>query len=188
MELEPSPHDLITVAELVLVPLSEPIALWLRLRGELRLLWAVLEDGIECYLHYGAHPSAGRRKLFQEAKEWIDATEGEDLCSFTGLCGVFQIDPSYLRRGLRRRLPAIRRSCQLSGHKRCFRLWEVERCHEAPHLLSPEPNVVRKLTAPFTRTSRIEGFPSKHFASSPPSTLQGSPTGLLRSPCVQWDV
>jgi len=108
MELEPYPHELITVAELVPVPLSHPIAVRLWLRGELRLLWAVLEDGIECYLHHGAHPSAGRRKLFQEAKAWIDATEGEDLCSFTGLCRVFQIDPSYLRRGLRRRLQEIR--------------------------------------------------------------------------------
>ena len=108
MELEPYPHELITVADLVPVPLSEPIAVRQRLSGELRLLWAVLEDGIESYLRYGAHPSAERRKLFQEAKEWIDATDGEDLCSFTGLCGAFQIDPSYLRRGLRRRLRAIR--------------------------------------------------------------------------------
>jgi hypothetical protein len=188
MELELYPHDLIPLADLVPVPLSEPIAVRQRLSGELRLLWAVLADGIECYLRSGAHPSAGRRKLFQEAKAWIESTEGEELCSFMGLCGALEIDPSYLRRGLRRRLPAIRRSCQLSGHKRCFRLVGVERCHEAPHLLSQEPNVVRKLTAPFTRTSRIEGFPSKHFASSPPSSLQGSPTGLIRSLCVQWDV
>ena len=62
--------------------------------GECRLLWAVLEDGIECYLRYADHPSAVMRELFQEAKDWIEATGGEDLCSFSGICGAFQIDPS----------------------------------------------------------------------------------------------
>jgi hypothetical protein len=71
------------------------------MNGECRLLWAVLKDGIECYLRYGDHPSAEMRELFQEAKDWIEATEGEDPCSFIGICGVFQLDPSYLRRRLR---------------------------------------------------------------------------------------
>ena len=42
------------------------------------------------------------------ANDWIEATEGEDLCSFIGICGAFQLDPDYLRRGLRRRLQEIR--------------------------------------------------------------------------------
>jgi hypothetical protein len=108
MELQDEAQELITLADLVPVPLSEPIPVRLRMSGELRLLWAVLEDGIECYLRYGDHPSAVMRDLFQEAKDWIEATEGEDLCSFSGICGAFQIDPSYLRRGLQRRLQDIR--------------------------------------------------------------------------------
>ncbi len=108
MELQDEAQELITLADLVPVPLSDPIAVRLRMSGELRLLWAVLEDGIECYLRYADHPSAAMRELFQEAKDWIEATEGEDLCSFSGLCGAFQIDPSYLRRGLQRRLQDLR--------------------------------------------------------------------------------
>ena len=58
MELQDESQDLITLADLVPVPLSDPIAVRLRMSGECRLLWAVLEDGIECYLRYGDHPSA----------------------------------------------------------------------------------------------------------------------------------
>ena len=108
MELQDEAQELITLADLIPVPLSDPIAVRLRMSGECRLLWAVLEDGIECYLRYADHPSAVMRDLFQEAKDWIEATEGEDLCSFSGICGAFQIDPSYLRRGLQRRLRDLR--------------------------------------------------------------------------------
>ena len=108
MELQDESQELITLADLVPVPLSDPIAVRLRMSGECRLLWAVLEDGIECYLRYGDHPSAVMRELFQEANDWIEAQEGEGLCSFSGICGAFQIDPDYLRRGLRRRLREIR--------------------------------------------------------------------------------
>ena len=108
MELQDEPQDFITLADLVPVPLSDPIAVRLRMSGECRLLWAVLEDGIGCYLRYVDHPSAAMRELFQEAKDWIEAQEGEGLCSFSGICSAFQIDPDYLRRGLRRRLREIR--------------------------------------------------------------------------------
>ena len=108
MELQDEAQELITLADLVPVPLSEPIAVRLRMSGACRLLWAVLEDGIECYLRYADHPSAGMRELFQEAKDWIEAQEEDELCSFSGICGAFQIDPSYLRRGLQGRLQEIR--------------------------------------------------------------------------------
>ena len=108
MELQDESQEHITLVDLVPVPLSDPIAVRLRMSGECRLLWAVLEDGIACYLRYGDHPSAAMRKLFQEARDWIEAKEGAGLCSFSGICGAFQIDPSYLRRGLQRRLQEIR--------------------------------------------------------------------------------
>ena len=107
MELQDEAQELITLADLVPVPLSDPLAVRLRMSGELRLLWAVLEDAIACYLRSGAHLSAGMRVLFREAKDWIEAKEEEDLCSFVGICGALQIDPDYLRRGLRRRVQDI---------------------------------------------------------------------------------
>ena len=108
MELHDESQEVITLADLIPVQLSDPIAVRLRMSGEFRLLWAVLEDAIDCYLRYVDHPSATMRELFQEAKDWIEAKEEDDLCSFTGICGAFQIDPAYLRRGLRRRLQEIR--------------------------------------------------------------------------------
>ena len=101
MERHDQSQDLITLADLVPIPLSDPIAIRLRMSGQCRLLWAVLEDGIACYLRYGAHPSSAKRKLFQEARDWIETKEGEGLCSFSGICGAFQLDPDYLRRRLR---------------------------------------------------------------------------------------
>jgi hypothetical protein len=108
MELQDEAQELITLADLVSVPLSDPIAVRLRMSGECRLLWAVLADGIKCYLRYADHPSLEMRELFQEAQDWIEATEREDLCSFRGICEAFQLDPDALRRGLRRRLGEIR--------------------------------------------------------------------------------
>jgi hypothetical protein len=101
MELQDELAELILSADLIPVPLSDPIAVRRRMSGACRLLWAVLADGITCYLRYADHPSAARRKLFQEANDWLEATEREDLCSFSGLCGAFQLDPDYLRRRLR---------------------------------------------------------------------------------------
>jgi hypothetical protein len=118
MELHDESQDLITLADLIPVQLSDPIAVRLRMSGEFRLLWAVLEDAIECYLRYVDHPSTAMRELFQEAKDWIEAKEGDDLCSFTGICGAFQIDPGYLRRGLRRRLQGMREQHALVPLKR----------------------------------------------------------------------
>jgi hypothetical protein len=107
------PHDesqeRITFADLIPIQLSDPIAVRLRMSGACRLLWAVLEDAIECYLRYGDHPSAGMRALFQEANDWIEAQEEGDLWTFVGICGALHLDPSSLRRGLRRRLREIRR-------------------------------------------------------------------------------
>jgi hypothetical protein len=117
MELQDESQDFITLADLVPVPLSDPIAVRLRMSGECRLLWAVLEDGIECYLRYVDHPSAVLRELFQEAQDWIEAPEGEGLCSFSGLCEAFQLDPDYLRRGLRRRVQEIRAHQALASLK-----------------------------------------------------------------------
>ena len=63
MELHDESQDLITLADLIPVQLSDPIAVRLRMSGEFRLLWAVLEDAIECYLRRGL-----RRRL-QEIRE-----------------------------------------------------------------------------------------------------------------------
>ncbi|MGE0825928.1 MAG: hypothetical protein AB7G75_12330 [Candidatus Binatia bacterium] len=118
MELHDESQELISIADLVPVQLSDPIAARLRMSGEFRLLWAVLEDAIECYLRYVDHPSQTMRELFADAAEWIESDDEEQLCSFVGICGAFHIDPDYLRRGLHRRLQEIREQHALMPLKR----------------------------------------------------------------------
>jgi len=93
-----------------IVPIEEnnPIAARVRVSGEFRLMWAVFEDGLDCYLRYANHPSPRMQEMFREAKAWIESHEEEWLFSFANICQVFQIDAHYLRNGLHRRVAELR--------------------------------------------------------------------------------
>ena len=108
MEMRDENQEQISLADLMPAEHNDPVAVRLRMSGEFRLLWAVLEDGIDCYLRYANHPSLTMQDLFRDAEEWIESDEEEWLCSFIAICRAFQIDPGYLRRGLRQRLRTIR--------------------------------------------------------------------------------
>lgn len=69
---------------------------------ECRLLWAVLESAIETYGKYGNAKSQRKRRLFQEAEEWIFQDDPTWFCSFINVCHALGLDPDYLRSGLRR--------------------------------------------------------------------------------------
>jgi len=68
-----------------------------------RLMLAILEDAIYCFLRF--EPGARNKELvlFTEAEEWIFGKEENRLFSFTSVCEALQIDPDYLRKGLRLR-------------------------------------------------------------------------------------
>lgn len=104
--VEPEEHEQeqVSLADLIPVQYSDPVAVRIQMSGEYRLLWAVLEDAIDCYFRYAKAASAEGQELFREAAEWIESEEEEWLCSFKGICAAFRIDPEQLRRGLRRRL------------------------------------------------------------------------------------
>jgi hypothetical protein len=74
----------------------------LRRRPEYRLLWAVLQEAIETYMKYA--PATGRRgqRLFQEAEEWIMQDNDLWLYSFINVCRILDLDPDYIRTGLKR--------------------------------------------------------------------------------------
>jgi hypothetical protein len=77
-------------------------------RGEYQLLIAILEDAVHCYQKYVHARTRQERRLFEEAEQWLmrpDATLGEDerpLVSFGDICAVLDLDPEFLRCGLRR--------------------------------------------------------------------------------------
>jgi hypothetical protein len=71
--------------------------------GERRLAAAVLEDAIYCLQKYRSATDARQQRLFREAERWIMKEDGAALpFSFEYICGVLDIDPGYLRRGLGR--------------------------------------------------------------------------------------
>ena len=67
---------------------------------EKALLFAVLVEAIKTYTGFVFSQSPRKRKLFREAKAWLWGEELEGLFSFQSICGIFGIDPVFLRRGL----------------------------------------------------------------------------------------
>ena len=75
---------------------------------EVKLMFAVLTNAIECLQKYSGAKSRRCRKIFAEAEAWIFNAESRMFYSFEHVCEVLELDPSYLRRGLMRWKEAIR--------------------------------------------------------------------------------
>ena len=71
------------------------------LEPERTLLLAVLEDGIRCFQENLFAVSGKRRTLFDEAKEWLFSDDTHWFCSFVSICTLLNLEPSYIRRGLK---------------------------------------------------------------------------------------
>jgi hypothetical protein len=72
-----------------------------KLEPELALMLAVLEDGINCFKDNASAASEEKRKLYEEAKEWIFSDDSDWIFSFVSICEAFDLNPAYIRRGLR---------------------------------------------------------------------------------------
>jgi hypothetical protein len=88
----------VAFSELVVRP---PMAEDIDKQPEYRLLWAILQEGIETYMKYASASSRRGGRLFHEAQEWIMQDEPTWLCSFVSICHVFDLDPEYIRSGLK---------------------------------------------------------------------------------------
>jgi hypothetical protein len=113
------------------------------LEGEKRLILSVLEDAIECFMKcIDASTSKGQR-LFRDADEWIAHEDKRWVFSFDNVCDMLDINPEYMRGGLRRwkdkRLDAI-------AHRRAAMVLEAERAAAEAALL-PE-GAVAAIAAP----------------------------------------
>jgi hypothetical protein len=87
----------------------------LPLEAERTLLLAVLEDGIRCYQENIDATGGKRRTLFEEAREWLFSDDADWFCSFVSICTLVNLEPNYIRRGLRQweaqlRKPAHKKS------------------------------------------------------------------------------
>lgn len=85
---------------------------------EMKLMFAVLTNAIECLQKYAGAKSRRCRKIFQEAEAWIFAGNRQALYSFEHVCEALELDPSYLRKGLMRWRDAMPISRSDGPHRR----------------------------------------------------------------------
>lgn len=69
--------------------------------AERNLVFAVLQDAINCYQSYAFATDRHGQRLFRETEEWLTSPETLPF-SFEHICQVLDLDPNYLRAGLRR--------------------------------------------------------------------------------------
>jgi hypothetical protein len=79
------------------------------LQGEHKLMFAVLEDAVECYLKHMNAKSRKQRLLFYEAQHWMNAKNRVGLFSYQTLCESLGIDAKTLRTALESRLKRSQR-------------------------------------------------------------------------------
>lgn len=69
-------------------------------RGEKRLMLAVLEDALDCYQKYASSREGQGQQLFDEALAWISSPDRGWFFSYENICETLEINPEYLRQGL----------------------------------------------------------------------------------------
>jgi hypothetical protein len=69
---------------------------------EKMLMFAVLEDAIECFQKFSAAQSMRGKARFQEAEDWFFHERNDWLFSFESICEVLNLNPDYIRAGLTR--------------------------------------------------------------------------------------
>jgi hypothetical protein len=91
------------------------------LEGEKRLILSVLEDAVECFMKCVDSPTSKGQRLFRDADEWITLEDKHWVFSFDNVCDMLDINPDYMRRGLRqwkeRKLEAMQRAVEALANK-----------------------------------------------------------------------
>src|ERR1700752_5460473 len=86
------------------------------LEGEKRLILSVLEDAVECFMKCIDSPTSKGQRLFRDADEWISLEDKHWVFSFDNVCDMLDINPEYMRRGLRqwkeRKIAAMERAAE----------------------------------------------------------------------------
>jgi len=66
-----------------------------------RLMMAVLEDALRCFQNNSNAKSGPRKRLFNDAEQWLCADASDGPFSFDTICETLGIEPGFLRGGLR---------------------------------------------------------------------------------------
>lgn len=70
------------------------------IRGEKRLMLAVLEDAIDCYQKHAFAREPRPQEFFAEAEEWLFSSDNSWIFSYENICQTLDLSPDYIRRGL----------------------------------------------------------------------------------------
>ena len=102
--LFPSPYDMI-MANLKLTPLAVLPSQFFspprnHYKGEMALMYAVLEDAVKCFAKQFVEKKLRTKRLAEEAEEWFFADDEHWPFSFINVCAALGINPQYLRQGL----------------------------------------------------------------------------------------
>src|SRR5262245_59392632 len=65
---------------------------------EIKLIAALLEDAIDCYLKHCSAKSRRGKRIFAEAAQWILDRDDDWLFGFDNICEMLKLDPNYIRR------------------------------------------------------------------------------------------
>lgn len=67
---------------------------------ERRLVVAILEDAVDCYIKHMFSTDRRSRQLFADAEEWFADSDRDWPFAFENVCEFLNLDPVYLRNGL----------------------------------------------------------------------------------------
>lgn len=106
-----------------------------RLRPEWRLMVAVLSDAVDCFQKYARVTDAEGKRLFDEAREWIESGNRRWPFSFVNICEALGINPEYLREGLWRWHRRAMEGPTIRGYRRVAILPNAR----SYHVVGPRP-------------------------------------------------
>lgn len=118
------------------------------LEGEKRLILSVLEDAVECFMKCIDSPTSKGQRLFRDADEWISLEDKHWVFSFDNVCEMLDINPDYMRRGLRqwkeRKIAAMERAAEARANEAA----------DEPHAAAELPHAIATSEAGKTGTPR----------------------------------
>jgi hypothetical protein len=102
-----------------------------RLQSEKRLQLAVLQEALLTFHRFVGVDATRGRRLFAEAEDWFASAETDGPFTFVTICDSLNLDPDYIRKGLRRwrglldgaakRRPPVHREGSGSRHRVTYR-------------------------------------------------------------------
>jgi len=157
------------------------------LEGEKRLILSVLEDAVECFMKCIDSSSSKGQRLYRDADEWIWLEDKHWVFSFDNVCEMLDINPEYMRRGLKdwkaRKLVALERAAE----ERRLAALNPPPVAEAPAPLAEPVQQVEKAKPVVTAkpvtlpTGKVFGSRSlRHKTTPPPVRSRTAAGGNLR--------